>query len=135
MPRKFSKHNILRRLVKDMASSDRRFINRFPVDFRVDFIHAGDYMISCSKDISMDGMFINTNVPAPVGTHVNIIFPAEEHLDVEVSALVVWNREESSYQKPGMGVQFLSPLPQTVKKNFLKDIDRIMILSDKGISA
>jgi uncharacterized protein (TIGR02266 family) len=118
-----------------MASSDRRFINRFPVDFRVDFIHAGDYMISCSKDISMDGMFINTTSPAPVGTHVNLIFPAEEHLDVEVSALVVWNREESSYQKPGMGVQFLSPLPQTVKKNFLKDIDRIMILSDKGISA
>ena len=92
-------------------------------------------MISCSNDISMDGMFINTNSPAPVGTHVNLIFPTGDYYDVEVSALVVWNREESSYQKPGMGVQFLSPLPQTVKKNFLKDIDRIMILSDKGISA
>ena len=83
----------------------------------------------------MDGMFINTNSPPPVGTHVNLIFPSEDHFDVEVSALVVWNREESSYQKPGMGVQFLTPLPQTVKKNFLKDIDRIVILSGKGISA
>jgi hypothetical protein len=54
---------------------------------------------------------------------------------VEVAALVVWNREEESYQKPGMGIQFLSPLPQTVKKSFLKDIDRIVILSEKGISA
>jgi len=118
-----------------MASSDRRIINRFPVDFKVDYIHAGDYMISCSKDISMDGMFINTNSPPPVGTHVNLIFPSEDHLDVEVSALVVWNRKKSTYQKPGMGVQFLTPLPQTVKKTFLKDIDRIVILSGKGISA
>ena len=118
-----------------MASSDRRIINRFPVDFRVDFIHAGDYMISCSKAISMDGMFVNTNSPAPVGTMVNLLFPAGDHLEVEVSALVVWSREESSYQNPGMGVQFLSALPQTVKQNFLKDIDRIVILSEKGISA
>ena len=118
-----------------MASSDRRLIKDFPVDFRVDFIHAGDYMISCSQDVSMDGMFINTNSPPPVGSHVNLIFPAEDHLDVEVSALVVWNRKESGYQNSGMGVQFLSPLPQTVKKNFLKDIDRIVILSEKGISA
>ena len=118
-----------------MASSDRRIINRFPVDFRVDFIHAGDYMISCSKNISMDGMFVNTKSPAPVGTMVNLLFPAGDHLEVEVSALVVWSREESGYQKPGMGVQFLSALPQTVKKNFLKDIDRIVILSETGITA
>ena len=118
-----------------MATSDRRIIQRFHVDFRVDFIHAGDYMISCSKDISMDGMFINTESPPPEGTHVNLIFPSEGQHEVEVASLVVWNREKSSYQKPGMGVQFLSPLPQTVKKNFLKDIDRIVILSEKGIRA
>jgi uncharacterized protein (TIGR02266 family) len=117
-----------------MATSDRRIIQRFPVEFRVDFIHAGDYMISCSRDISMDGMFINTKAPAPVGTHVNLIFPAEDRHDVEVAALVVWNRERSSYHKPGMGVQFLSPLPQTVKKNFLKHIDKMVFLMDRGIS-
>jgi len=118
-----------------MATRDRRIIQRFPVDFRVDFIHAGDYLISCGRDISMDGMFINTISPAPVGSHVNVIFPVEGKHEVEVTALVVWNREKSSYQKPGMGVQFLSALPQTVKKNFLKHIDRIVILSEKGISA
>jgi len=118
-----------------MATSDRRIIQRIPVDFRVDFIHAGDYMISCSKDISMDGMFINTKSPAPVGTHVNLIFPAEGNHDLEVAALVVWNREKSTYQRPGMGVQFLSPLPQVVKKNFFKHMDRIVILSEKGVSS
>ena len=118
-----------------MATSDRRIIQRFPVDFRVDFIHNEDYMISCSRDISMDGMFINTSSPAPVGTHVNLIFPDEGHHDVEVAALVVWNREKDMHRKPGMGVQFLSPLPQAVKKNFFKDIDRIVILSDKGVIA
>ncbi|MGW8161242.1 MAG: PilZ domain-containing protein [Desulfobulbales bacterium] len=118
-----------------MATSDRRIIQRFPVDFRVDYIHAGNYMISCSQDVSMDGMFINTRSPAPVGSHVNLIFPSEGNHDVEVAALVVWIREQSSYQNPGMGVQFLSPLPQIVKKSFLKHIDRIVILSEKGISA
>ena len=93
------------------------------------------YMISCSRNISMDGMFINTSEPPPVGTHVNIIFPADEHHDVEVSAIVVWNREESDFQKPGMGVQFLSPLPKAVKQNFLGSVDRIVILSEKGVNA
>lgn len=118
-----------------MASSDRRIIQRFPVAFRLDFIHAGDYLISCSRDISMDGMFINTTYPAPSGTHVNVIFPAGDTHEVEVTALVVWSRGKSSYHKPGMGVQFLSPLPQSVKKDFLKHIDRIVILSAKGSSA
>jgi hypothetical protein len=34
-----------------------------------------------------------------------------------------------------MGVQFLSPLPQVVKKNFFKHMDRIVILSEKGVSS
>ena len=54
----------------------------------------------------MDGMFVNTESPAPVGTHVNLIFPAEGNIEVEVAALVVWNKGKSSYQRPGMGVQF-----------------------------
>lgn len=120
---------------KRMATSDRRIIQRFPVDFRVDFIHAGDYLISCSRDISMDGMFINTQSPAPVGTHINVIFPVDGSLEMEVAALVVWNREKSSSARPGMGVQFLSSLPHAVKKNFLKHIDRIVILREKGVSA
>lgn len=118
-----------------MATSDRRIIHRFPVDFRVDFVHAGHYLISCSKNISMAGMFIHTETPAPVGMHVNLIFPAEDVHEVEVAALVVWNREQDTYQKAGMGVQFLSPLPQAVKKSYIKHIDRVVILSEKGVTA
>ena len=118
-----------------MAASNRRIINRIPVDFRVDYISSGDYVISCSKNVSVDGMFINTDSPPPSGTHLNLIFPLDGHLEVEVLALVVWNRRKNDFQKPGMGVQFLSPLPQEVKKSFFKDIDRIVILSDKGINA
>ena len=83
----------------------------------------------------MDGMFINTKSPAPTGTHVNVIFTGEGNHEVEVAALVVWSREKGIYKKPGMVVQFLSPLPEAVKKNFIKYIDRIVILSEKGISA
>jgi uncharacterized protein (TIGR02266 family) len=118
-----------------MATSDRRIIQRFPLDFRVDFIHDGDYIISCSKDISMDGMFISTSNPPPVGTHVNLIFSSEGHLDIEVTALVVWIKKSTMYRNPGMGVQFLSSLPKQVKKNILKNIDQVMILGDNNKSA
>jgi uncharacterized protein (TIGR02266 family) len=118
-----------------MATSDRRIIMRFPVDFRVDFIHGEDYFIPCSRNISMDGMFINTTSPAPIGTHVNLIFPSEDKHEIEVAALVVWNREKSSFHKPGMGVQFLSPLPQNVKKHFIKCVDRLVILSERGLTS
>ena len=118
-----------------MATSDRRIIQRFPMDFRVDFIHDGNYIISCSRDISMDGMFISTRNPPPVGSHVNLIFSSEGSLDIEVAALVVWSKGPSRYRNPGMGVQFLSSLPQPVKKNILKNVDQVMILGENGKSA
>lgn len=118
-----------------MATSDRRIIHRFPLDFRVDFIVDGNYIISCSRDISLDGMFICTRNPPPVGSHVNLIFPGEGNLDIEVTALVVWSKGKDRYRNSGMGVQFLSTLPQPVKKNILKNVDRVMILGDNGKSA
>ena len=118
-----------------MASSNQRIIQRFPLDFRVDFIHDEHYIITCSRDISMDGMFVSTSNPPPVGSHVNMIFPGEGNLDIEVAALVVWTKGTGQYRNSGMGVQFLSPLPQPVKKNILKNIDRVMILGENGKTA
>lgn len=118
-----------------MASSDRRIIQRFPLDFRVDFVHDTHYIITCSRDVSMDGMFISTSNPPPVGSHVNMIFPGEGDLDIEVAALVVWTKGIGQYKNSGMGVQFLSALPQPVKKNILKNIDRVMILGENGKTA
>ena len=118
-----------------MATSDRRIIQRFPLDFRVDFIHDGDYIISCSRDISMDGMFIRTTDPPPVGSHVNLIFPGEGGFDIEVAALVVWTKAADQQRKSGMGVQFLASLPKLVKQNILKNVDQVMILGENGKNA
>jgi Tfp pilus assembly protein PilZ len=83
----------------------------------------------------MDGMFISTNNPPPVGSHVNLIFTGEGNHDIEVTALVVWSKGKGRYRDTGMGVQFLSSLPQPVKKNILKNVDRVMILGDNGKNA
>jgi hypothetical protein len=101
----------------------------------VDYVHDGHYIISCSKDISMDGMFISTSNPPPVGSHVNLIFSGDGNHDIEVTALVVWSKEKGRYRNSGMGVQFLASLPQPVKRNILKNIDRVMILGDNDKSA
>ena len=118
-----------------MATSDRRIIERFPLDFRVDFIHDGHYIISCSRDISMDGMFIRTSNPPPVGSRVNLIFAGEGGMDIEIASLVVWSKGAGQYRNSGMGVQFLSSLPQPVKKNILQNVDQVMILGENGKSA
>ncbi len=83
----------------------------------------------------MDGMFVSASNPPPVGSHVNLIFPDEGDLDIEVAALVVWTKGIGQYKNSGMGVQFLSALPQPVKKNILKNIDRVMILGENGKTA
>ena len=83
----------------------------------------------------MDGMFISTSNPPQVGSHVNLIFSGEGSLDIEVAALVVWSKGKGRYRNSGMGVQFLSSLPQPVKKNILKNVDQVMILGENGKTA
>jgi len=83
----------------------------------------------------MDGMFISINNPPPAGSHLNLIFSGEGNLDIEVAALVVWTKEAGQYRNSGMGVQFLSSLPQQVKKNILKNVDRVVILGENGKTA
>ena len=39
----------------EMSADNRRSEERVPVDFQVDYIHEGDYVLSFSKNISLGG--------------------------------------------------------------------------------
>ena len=57
-----------------MTSINRRIGMRVPANFKVDYIHKGDYILSFNKNISVDGMFICTENPPAVGQHIDLIF-------------------------------------------------------------
>jgi len=117
-------------LEKDVSAENCRSEERAPVDFQVDCIHKGDYVLSFSKNISLGGMFLCTPNPPEPGSKVKLIFPVEEYYHTEVMTVVVWINRSPNVGEIGMGVQFLSPLSSHVKENIMKQVKRIEILKE-----
>ena len=113
-----------------MSNDNRRTENRVPVDFQVDYIHEGDYVLSFSKNISLGGMFLCTPDTLEPGSKLKLIFPVEEYYQAEVMAVVVWVNKSPNVGEIGMGVQFLSPLSSNLKESIMKDIKRVEILKE-----
>jgi len=116
-----------------MASENRRIGMRVPVNFKVDYLHKGDYILSFNQNISVDGMFICTEHPPPVGQHLQLIFSTEEIQDVEVAAIVIWIKRSGPTSEQGMGVQFLSPLEPQLKEYIVQFVDRVAVLEKDGV--
>ena len=114
----------------DMSDSYSRTEERAPVDFQVDYIHEGDYVLSFSKNISLGGMYLCTPDPPEPGSKLKLIFPVEEYYQAEVMAVVVWINRSPNVGEIGMGVQFLSPLSSLLKENIMKNIKRVEILKE-----
>jgi uncharacterized protein (TIGR02266 family) len=114
-----------------MASANRRIGRRVPANFKVDYIHKGDYILSFNKNISVDGMFICTENPPAVGQHIELIFSIGAGQEVDVAAIVVWVNMAGPAKEKGMGVQFLSPLSSELKENIVQIVDRVAVL-EKG---
>ena len=111
-----------------MASEKRRISIRVPINVKVDYIHKGDYILSFNKNISVDGMFICTKNPPPVGKHLQLVFSIDEIEEVEVAAIVIWIKDSGPNQEQGMGVQFLSPLEPRLKEYIVQFVDRVAVL-------
>jgi Tfp pilus assembly protein PilZ len=110
---------------------ERRINDRALVKFQVNYIHKGDYLISFSRDISVDGMFLYTENPAPVGDYPRLTFSVGEMKDVTVTAKVVWVSPPGSASGSGMAVQFLE-LPSLLKETILKVVNRFSVLEQDG---
>lgn len=104
----------------------RRIHSRVAARFKVDYDHQGNYLISYSKNISVDGMFICTKAPPPVGACLRLVFSIDGLHEVMVSARVVWAADGES-DCPGIGVKFLDP-PEHLKEAVLKMVNRIVIV-------
>ncbi len=115
---------------REMSAADSRLEERATVDFQVNYIHEGNYVLSFSRNISLGGMFLCTPDPPEPGSKVKLIFPVEEYYEAEVMTVVVWTNRSGKSRERGMGVQFLTPLSSHLKKSIMKHTKRVEILKD-----
>ena len=68
--------------------------------------------LAFARDISVGGMFVETDQPLPVGSRLNLRFNLEEQDPITVAAA------EVTYQvgKMGVGVQFVDVAPEDLKR-------------------
>ncbi|OGQ94722.1 MAG: hypothetical protein A2521_11545 [Deltaproteobacteria bacterium RIFOXYD12_FULL_57_12] len=114
-----------------MGTADRRVYARMPASFKVDYVHKDNYFISFNRDLSVDGMFVCTENPPVIGSHITLIFSVGKFEGVEIPALVVWVNQKGPKAERGMGVQFLGKPPTVFMENILQAVNRIVILQDE----
>ncbi len=110
------------------SPQERRVNTRIPAEFKVSYIHEGDYLISRSRDISVDGMFIYTEAPPPVGDTPRLTFTLQGR-EFSVSARVIWVNREARGADQGMGVQFIDP-PADFRQAILALVRRVAVLNE-----
>lgn len=113
-----------------MTDQERRRNQRMPTEFEVNYVHDGDYVISLTKDISADGMFIHTDSPPPVGDTPNLIFSIGDLREIKVRAQVMWVNTKDNGLDRGMGVQFIDT-PADLKEAILRNINRVAVFTPK----
>jgi len=109
-----------------MASQERRRYTRVPTQIEVNVLHDDDYIISLSKDISVDGMFITTDNPPAVGTIQELSFSIGNLKKVSVKAMVMWVNKKENGQDHGMGVQFID-VSEELKDVILRIVNRVAV--------
>ena len=109
-----------------MTSHEKRRTTRIPARVEVSILHDDDYIISLSKDISVDGMFIATTNPPPVGTTQTLIFNIGDLQEIAVKAMVMWTNFKNNGRDQGMGVQFLDA-SEELKAAILHTVNRVAV--------
>ena len=113
-----------------MNNKERRISKRVPAKFEVNYVHDGDYIISHSKDISTDGMFLYTKSPAQNDETATLTFSVADMQNVEISARVIWVNKKGTNntdKDAGMALEFVDPSKE-LQEMILKLINRVAVL-------
>ena len=110
-----------------MPKDERRINKRLNTKFEISCVHENDYLISFTKNISADGMFIETERPPAVGSTIKLIFSIGDLKKINIDARVMWTNQGASSKDTGMGVKFLN-MPAKAKDEILKEINIVAVL-------
>jgi type IV pilus assembly protein PilZ len=109
MPKRSDRRRSLTPVSVDRRGSERRQHERVVVDIEVDYRADDTFLFAYITDISAMGIFVQTNTPEPVGTHLNLCFRLEGRM-IELEGEVTWinpqRPDDPSGRNPGMGIRF-----------------------------
>ena len=90
-------------------NDDRRFERRLPIRITVEYEDTEDFLTDYTANLSIGGMFIETDEPLAMGVRFRLRFsvPDRKH-PIDTVAVVRWSQPASkaSPMAPGMGVRF-----------------------------
>ena len=110
-----------------MSKDERRINKRLDTKFEISYVHENDYLISFTKNISAEGMFVYTERPPAVGSTIKFIFSIGNLKKIEIDAKVMWINKGALSKDHGMGVKFFN-MPARDKDAILKEINIVAVL-------
>jgi uncharacterized protein (TIGR02266 family) len=110
-----------------MLKDECRINKRANIKFEISYVHENDYLISFTKNISADGMFVETEKPLAVGSTIKLILSIGNLKKIEINAEVMWINKGALSKDHGMGLKFLN-MPARDKDAILKEINIVAVL-------
>jgi uncharacterized protein (TIGR02266 family) len=96
---------------------DRRDSVRVPVSISVDYRHENTFLFAYATNLSVLGIFIQTNNPEPRGTKLTLEFRPNGFTEaLRLAGEVAWiniPKPDARESSPGMGVRFTALDPAT----------------------
>jgi len=94
----------------EASGAERREHQRFDTSIAVDYASGDTFLFAYLQNISEMGIFIRTDHPASIGTHLKLRFHADsEENPLTLDGVVTWInplRATGDNLNPGMGVKF-----------------------------
>jgi len=100
--------------VSEPVGIERRINKRLPIRVLVEYTSTEDFLIDYTANMSIGGMFLQTEEPLELGTRFRLRFRIpDRNKPIETFGIVRWvvSPTESGPMVPGMGVQFDGLLP------------------------
>ena len=110
-----------------MSKDERRINKRLDTNIEISYVHEHDYLISFTKNISADGMFVETEKPPAVGSTIKLVFSIGNLKKIETNAEVIWINKGALSKDHGMGLKFIN-MPARDKDAILKEINIVAVL-------
>jgi type IV pilus assembly protein PilZ len=95
----------------EKSGAERRTAPRVPIELEVDYGCDDTFLFAYITDISILGIFVRTNQPAPPGTRLTLRFTPPGREPLHVKGQVIWinpYRPGEENTNPGMGIRFVT---------------------------
>lgn len=88
--------------------AERRRHPRLKLEIDVDVTSGHNFFSTRTRDASEGGLFIESDLPLPIGSAVNVVIRLPGMPGLEVAAEVTWALTDDSGAQTGLGLRFLS---------------------------